>query len=77
MPYDKNSDLPESVRNSLPEHAQDIYREAYNSAWDQYKDPDKRRGNDSREETAHQVAWAAVKNSYEKVETGKWRKKSD
>lgn len=75
MPYDKNSDLPESVKDSLPQHAQDIYREAYNSAWDQYKDPDKRRGDDSREETAHQVAWGAVKKKYEKVETGKWKKK--
>lgn len=76
MPYDKNSELPESVRDSLPKHAQDIYRKAYNSAWKQYKDPEERRGNDSREETAHQVAWSAVKKEYEKVETGKWKKKS-
>jgi len=33
MPYPSNSDLPESVQNVLPKHAQDIYREAYNSAW--------------------------------------------
>jgi cation transport regulator len=75
MPYDSNSDLPESVRDSLPKHAQDIYREAYNSAWEQYDEPEERRGNDSREETAHQVAWSAVKKKYERVETGKWKKK--
>jgi hypothetical protein len=34
MPYDKLSDLPDNVRNNLPEHAQEIYRAAYNSAED-------------------------------------------
>jgi cation transport regulator len=78
MPYKNNSDLPESVKDNLPEHAQDIYREAYNSAWEQYKDPDKRRGDDSREETAHKIAWSAVKNGYEKDDkNGKWKKKKD
>lgn len=66
MPYKTLSDLPESVRDNLPKHTQEIYKEAYNSAWDQYKDPEDRRGDASREETAHRVAWAAVKNSYEK-----------
>jgi cation transport regulator len=74
MPYSKNSDLPDSVRDNLPAHAQDIYREAYNSAWDQYKDPGERRGDASREETSHAVAWAAVKQTYEK-RNGKWQEK--
>lgn len=76
MPYDKNSELPESVRNALPEHAQDIYRGAFNSAWDRYDDPEKRRGDQSREQTAHQIAWAAVKKQYEKdPDSGEWQKK--
>jgi len=76
MPYDGLSDLPESVRNVLPKHAQEIYKEAYNSAWDQYDQPEERRGDATREETAHRVAWAAVKKQYEKNEkTGKWHKK--
>jgi cation transport regulator len=66
MPYDKVADLPDSVTDNLPKHAQEIYRAAYNSAWDEYSDPDRRRGGDSREETAHKVAWAAVKEKYEK-----------
>jgi cation transport regulator len=66
MPYAKNSDLPDSVKSNLPKHAQDIYREVYNSAWDQYKSPQDRRGDASREETAHKVAWSAVKEKYEK-----------
>ena len=73
MPYDTISELPDSVRDNLPEHAQDIYKEAYNSAWDQYAEPDDRRGDAGREETAHRVAWAAVKNTYEKDAEGRWR----
>lgn len=72
MPYDKRSDLPDSVRNVLPEHAQDIYQAAFNSAWDEYKKPQKRDGDDSREQVAHKVAWAAVKQSYHKNDAGKW-----
>jgi len=66
MPYEKRTDLPNSVKDNLPDHAQDIYKEAYNSAWDQY-------GHD--ESRAHAVAWAAVKKSYHKSEkTGNWIK---
>jgi len=74
MPYSKNSDLPDSVKDNLPAKAQEIYREAFNSAWDQYADPDDRRGDSSREQTAHQVAWSAVKKKYEKAD-GHWRAK--
>jgi len=59
MPYRSNSDLPSSVRNHLPAHALDIYREAFNNAWKQY--PGQR-----QEEAAHRVAWAAVKKIYRK-----------
>lgn len=74
MPYQSTSQLPDSVKDNLPKHAQDIYKEAFNSAWDEYKSPSDRRGDDSREETAHKVAWSAVKQSYEK-EDGEWVKK--
>jgi cation transport regulator len=50
--------------------------EAYNSAWDEYADKDKRRGDASREEVAHKVAWNAVKNKYEKKKNGRWSRKS-
>ena len=74
MPYDSVKELPENVRGALPKEAQEIYQEAFNSAWDQYDDAEDRRGDQSREETAHQIAWSAVKESYEK-EDGKWQKK--
>lgn len=66
MPYKSKGELPESVQSSLPAHAQEIYRKAHNSAWDQYKDSQDRRGDADREETAHKVAWAAVKKKYHK-----------
>lgn len=75
MPYQKNTDLPESVQDHLPEHGQDIYREAFNSAWDQYDNPEERQEGRTREETAHAVAWSAVENVYKKNESGEWVEK--
>ena len=64
MPYAEISDLPFPVRKHLPKHAQDIYRAAFNSAWDEYSFDETR---------AHQVAWAAVKQHYEKdAKSGSW-----
>jgi cation transport regulator len=34
VPYKTNSELPKTVREKLPENGQDIYRKAFNSAWD-------------------------------------------
>jgi cation transport regulator len=75
LPYKSISDLPASVRKNLPEHAQEIYLKAFNNAWDEYSNPKERRGNASREETSHKVAWSAVKKVYEKDErSGGWKK---
>jgi len=79
MPYKTLTELPESVTDNLPKHAQEIYMEAFNSAWDHYADPDKRRDeDDTREEVAHKIAWNAVKNVYEKDDkTGRWKRKPE
>lgn len=58
MPYATNSDLPAPVRDHLPAHAQDIYREAFNHAQTEYAG--------EGESAAHRVAWAAVEKRYEK-----------
>jgi cation transport regulator len=63
MPYERVQDLPERVRDNLPEHAKEIYKEAYNSAWDQYG---------HEEERAHRVAWGAVEKKYHRNDEGKW-----
>ena len=73
MPYSNLSDLPSEVRKALPEHAQEIFLAAYNSAWEQYKDPEDRESDDTREEVSFAVAWSAVKNVYEK-KSGEWVK---
>jgi len=75
MPYDSIADLPSSVRDHLPKHAQQIYRETFNDAWKQYAKPSARRGRDTREATAHKVAWSAVKEKYEK-KNDHWARKS-
>ena len=36
MPYSSNDELPSAVADHLPSHAQDIFREAFNHAWDEY-----------------------------------------
>ncbi|MBD3279733.1 MAG: cation transport regulator [Candidatus Pacebacteria bacterium] len=72
MPYTSKKNLPKGVKDNLPPKAQEIYREAFNSAWHQYKSANKRKAGASREETAHRVAWAAVKDKYHKNNTDEW-----
>ena len=65
MPYERTAELPDSVRDNLPKHAQGIYKEAFNSAWNDF---------DHDEPRAHRVAWGAVKRSYHKNDDGRWVK---
>jgi cation transport regulator len=64
--------------DSLPEHAQHIYKRVHASAIDQYQNPEKRRGGkrQSPEEVAHKAAWAAVKREYKK-KGNEWVKKEE
>ncbi|MBD3313074.1 cation transport regulator ChaB [Candidatus Woesearchaeota archaeon] len=75
MPYKTIRQLPDKVKDNLPKEAQRIYKEAFNNAWDQYNDPDKRKGSSSRESAANKVAWSAVKKKYKKNKSGNWVKK--
>ena len=54
--------------DSLPEHAQHIFKKAHANALKEYQNPAKRRGGKSQsaEEVAHKTAWAAVKQKYKK-----------
>jgi cation transport regulator len=54
MPYKQITQLPDSVKNNLPKHAQEIYKEAFNSAEDRYGEEDR----------AHRVAWSAVEQKF-------------
>lgn len=62
MPYATDADLPARIRHSLPAHAREIFRAAFNAAYKSYGSSPR------REEIAHRVAWAAVKKRY--VKTG-------
>jgi cation transport regulator len=62
VPYASNRQLPPPVQRHLPLHAQDIFRGAFNRAYEDYGEDEAR---------AFRVAWAAVKRQYQKVE-GEW-----
>lgn len=69
MPYRRNGNLPAAIRQHLPIHAQDIFRAAFNHAWDAHI------GDPRQEEIAHRIAWAAVKRRYQK-RGGAWVERS-
>jgi cation transport regulator len=60
MPYKQITQLPDSVKNNIPKHAQEIYKEAFNSAEERYGEEDR----------ALRVAWSAVEQKYEKNQNG-------
>lgn len=69
MPYQSNADLPDDVKNALPNDAQSVFRGAFNSSFEKTKD----------EKIAASTAWAAVKNAgfVKSDEGGKWKKMQD
>lgn len=69
MPYRVNADLPPRVRKHLPEPAQSIYRTAFNYAYAAHA------GELDREEIAHMIAWAAVKQSQQQDRDVRFRTK--
>jgi len=75
MPYRYISQLSDSIKKNLPKHAQEIYMKAFNNAWKEYADSEKRIPGTTQEETARKVAWAAVKHSYKKDTKGQWVKR--
>lgn len=76
MPYKTKAQLPPAVKGHLPPHAQKIFQEAFNHAWDEYQNPKKRKTKSSQEEVAYKVAWSAVKKKYSKnSSTGQWVEK--
>jgi cation transport regulator len=72
MPYKILSELPSQVQKRLPKHAQEIYRAAFNHAWEEYKDPKLRNTDETREVVSHKVAWSAVKKKYYRNNDGIW-----
>ena len=70
MRYENRSDLPQTLRDVLPERGQDIDLEAYQKAWDTYAEGT---GYLSRDVLAHQQGWTALQHEYVQDQgTGKW-----
>lgn len=63
----KTDNLPQDVKDSLTEGAQQIFSAAFNSA--------KADGLDDQH--ASQVAWNTIKGDYEQGEDGKWHRKPE
>ena len=71
--YPSTRELPPDVRDNLPEHAQDIYREAFNAAWEQGERTFGLPGEESLAR-ASEAAWAAVAQDYiADGRSGRWR----
>ena len=65
MPDNKSDKLPSEITQQLPEHAQQIFRAAVESAQSDGMD----------ENAAMQVGWSSVKQQYVQGEDGKWHHK--
>lgn len=65
MAYKSNIDLPDSVRNNLPEKAQSIWRKIFNNAYEQYSDDKK----------AFAVAWSGLEKAGWYKVNDKWVEK--
>lgn len=66
MTQSQSSELPQEIQQ-IPEHAQQIFIAALNSAKD----------DGMSEEAAIAVAWNSIKDSYEQTSTGEWRLKPE
>ncbi len=67
MPYEQIDELPQDIKEQLPEHAQQIFFAAFNAA----------QSDGLSEEGARDVAWNSVKNEYEAGNDGKWHRKPE
>ncbi|WP_066380951.1 MULTISPECIES: ChaB family protein [unclassified Anabaena] len=67
MPYNKIDELPQDIKEQLPEHAQQMFMAAFNSA--------QRDG--MSEQGACDVAWSSVRNEYEQGSDRQWHRKPE
>ena len=74
MPFEAVKQLPVTIRDTLPDQAQEIYRKAYNQAWEEYDKEDHRGLN--QQGLAHQRGWTAVQHEYV-FDLGQWHRKGE
>jgi cation transport regulator len=69
-------EVPQAVRDLLPEDARELYVATYVKSWDEY-DPNNTTGM-SREAVAARDAWMAINHEYVKDEnTHQWHRKGE
>lgn len=66
MSQSQSSELPQEVKQ-LPEHAQQIFLAAFNSA----------KEDGMSEDAALSVGWNSIKDSYEQTSNGEWQLKPE
>ena len=74
MIYETVKQLPATIRDVLPDKAKEIYRKAYNQAWEKFA-KDARRGL-NQPGLAHQQGWTAVQHEYV-FDLGQWHRKGE
>lgn len=76
MEYKKLEDLPDTLRESLPKEAQNIYIKAFKKAWDEYEE--KQGGDMDRESVAHRQGMKKVRDEFVYHEdTGEWYRRGE
>ncbi len=67
MAYETLEALPEDIKSTLPQPAQQVFMAAYNGA----------ASDGMNEEKAKEVAWNSVKNIFVQGENGEWQYKAE
>ncbi len=67
MAFQKIEDLPQDIKEKMPQGAQQVFMTAVNSA----------QSDGLSEERAMQVGWDTIKNNYEQGNDGKWQHKPE
>ncbi|MBD2296748.1 ChaB family protein [Anabaena sphaerica FACHB-251] len=67
MPYSKIEELPQDIKDRLPQHAQQIFVAAFNAA----------KSDGMIENDALEVAWNSVHNEFEPDSEGNWHRKPE
>jgi cation transport regulator ChaB len=76
MAYEKREDLPASLREWLPEEAQDLYLKVYNESWNSYQEEEG--GELGRDSVANRDAMAAVRREFvEDQTTHEWHRRGE
>jgi cation transport regulator ChaB len=76
MSYEKTSDLPKTLRETMPEDVLEVYLQAYNESYEHYEK--KSGGEAGQDAVAHRDAMHTVNQEFtHDSETGKWHRKGE